>query len=544
MSLNVVELRNFTGGLNLRADAFQLANNETGDLLNVEIDPRGGFFSRGSFLRMNTSAVPYTGSWTPKRMHGFETDSGARWLLLSTLTEIFKSSGGNFDALKIGATTNMPISSNWGAYATDWGDAAYIATGNTTQGCKWTGSGYATQLTASGAGQWQNNYASPTGTHMPKAKFVETHGDAMWVANVTIDGVNYPNRVYWSHTFNPESWAELDWIEVDGGGKEILGIVSVKGHLLVFKQTGIYAIYGYSKETYQLVTVSENIGLANPDSFAKSNNGIYFFDYPNGMFFYNGTGITDIFDSLRPLITERKISEYAIYSITVSVVNRRVWLSIPEDASGIATKATVNYVYDDSIGPKGAWTRFKTGDGYGLVAGIDWSDSVDSRFPIMVHPNQAYVCTVDNYSSAGDNFDGSVLAFDSYYVTRWFDGGNFASKKMWKRPVFVVRAPSSAADLTINYYRDFNNGSPKSTFPLALTSPTAGLVWRATTTEPDAYAGWNQASWSQAGSANLVVKGSSLGMANAVQLKINGPSGLVWAVNSIMFKFNPRPTGA
>ena len=32
----------FTGGLNLRADQFQLSKNESPDMLNVEIDPRGG----------------------------------------------------------------------------------------------------------------------------------------------------------------------------------------------------------------------------------------------------------------------------------------------------------------------------------------------------------------------------------------------------------------------------------------------------------------------------------------------------------------------
>lgn len=542
MSLNVVELRNFTGGLNLRADAFQLAPNETSDLLNVEIDPRGGFFSRGGFKQVNTTAI--SGTWAPQRMHKFETLDGSHYLLLSTLTKPYYSTGGNFTELKVGATTSMSVTSNYGPAFTDWGDEAYIVTGKTSQACKWVGGvgTYATTLTASEDGQWQDNYASPTGTHMPRSKFIETHGDVMWVANLNEGATSYPNRIRWSHTFKPESWAKKDYIDIDAGGSEILGIVSIKGHLLVLKESGIYAIFGYSPETYQVVTVSENIGIANPNAFAKADIGVYFFDYPNGMFFYNGTTVKDVFSSLRPMIADKLLSEYAIPSIQVSWVNRRAWLSVPYDPAQSATKATVNYIYDSSIGADGAWTKHTTADGYGLVAGIDWSDSNDTRFPVMAHPNVPYVVTVDNYGFAYDAITSSTaVPFISYYLTRWFDGNSFASKKMWKRPEFVCRAPNADSSLTINYYKDFNSGTSKGSFELPLANPSSGLVWRQTTTEPDAYNGWNQANWSQSGAASLVVKGRNLGIANAIQLKVAGPSGIVWAVNSIMFKFNPRP---
>lgn len=35
-------LESFSGGLNLRADQFDLEENESPDMLNVSIDPRGG----------------------------------------------------------------------------------------------------------------------------------------------------------------------------------------------------------------------------------------------------------------------------------------------------------------------------------------------------------------------------------------------------------------------------------------------------------------------------------------------------------------------
>jgi hypothetical protein len=53
----------FTGGLNFRADQFQLSKSESPDMLNVEIDPRGGLFSRGAFREINTTpCVWYVGT--------------------------------------------------------------------------------------------------------------------------------------------------------------------------------------------------------------------------------------------------------------------------------------------------------------------------------------------------------------------------------------------------------------------------------------------------------------------------------------------------
>lgn len=67
--VRVRELKDFTGGLNFRADQFQLADNESPDMLNVEIDPRGGVFSRGGMRRINTTAV--SGTWTPQSLFPF-----------------------------------------------------------------------------------------------------------------------------------------------------------------------------------------------------------------------------------------------------------------------------------------------------------------------------------------------------------------------------------------------------------------------------------------------------------------------------------------
>jgi len=67
------QLADFTGGLNFRADQFQLAPNESPSMLNVEIDPRGGVFSRAGYKAKHTNpVVTVSTAWNPKRLFNYK----------------------------------------------------------------------------------------------------------------------------------------------------------------------------------------------------------------------------------------------------------------------------------------------------------------------------------------------------------------------------------------------------------------------------------------------------------------------------------------
>ena len=55
--LQPIDLVDWTGGLNLRRSDFNLAQNESPAMLNVEIDPRRGFTSRRGWVRWNTADI-------------------------------------------------------------------------------------------------------------------------------------------------------------------------------------------------------------------------------------------------------------------------------------------------------------------------------------------------------------------------------------------------------------------------------------------------------------------------------------------------------
>ena len=86
--LETVALQDFTGGLNYRADAYQLADNESPDLLNVDLDPRGGFSQRNGIKDFNNTAIGSiaSGSFDPHRV--FAWDGNTRQLFVSANNKV------------------------------------------------------------------------------------------------------------------------------------------------------------------------------------------------------------------------------------------------------------------------------------------------------------------------------------------------------------------------------------------------------------------------------------------------------------------------
>ena len=128
--LQPLDLIDFTGGLNIRRTEFNLGENESPEMLNVEIDPRGGIFTRKGWSRFNVGDIvvdPTT--WDP-RSAVLAVDSGG------TFTVLVANGTAVYEVDEAGATTVVgsptPIvvggSSHLADFA-DWGDVVYIAAG-------------------------------------------------------------------------------------------------------------------------------------------------------------------------------------------------------------------------------------------------------------------------------------------------------------------------------------------------------------------------------------------------------------------------------
>jgi hypothetical protein len=544
--INAIVVNDFTGGLNLRADAFQLANNESPDMQNVDVDPRGGFSSRGGIVEYSTSAVDAApaGSFTPNRL--FAWDGAYKHLMLAANNKVFWTADGTVSASI--ATTNNPFGASFAAWSVGTSSFVYIACGHGNQGYKWSGT-VATALTASGAGAWQDSYASPTGTHMPKANLAASHIDRLWVADVKEGNNVYPNRVRWSHPAIAESWRESDYIDIVEGGSGITALVPFGDQLLVFKKRAVFAILGYDEETFQVVPLSREIGAVNAQCVAATEQGVFFFSWPDGLFVFNGTGFTDLFVPLRPLLQTGEITETSMAGVYVSWCDRRVFVSMPigvdpqdieqYEQTGLiydsdvtryggstrATTPTATFVWDQTIREGGSWTKYVTGDGYGFGPATDFVESNGSRVPVAAHVYQPALLKVDQEGVHTDTFRGVTHTFDAYYYTKWQDAENTSAKKFWRRPEMVVRQLGHTTTLNVDVYHDWNRSTADRSFSIQLDARDIG-------------GGYN--SWVSPDLGSDLAKGNNLGLANSVQLKISSDGSNPWGVNAITYKFNPR----
>ena len=524
--LNIVEVSDFTGGINFRADQFKLANYESPRLLNVEIDPRGGVFSRGAQRQFNSTAV--VGTWSPKRLFPFYGATSN--VMLFTATKVFRSTGGNFSTLQFSLGNDIVATNTDGMACAVWGKKLYLSDAGSV--FKWeTGNTFATTMTAiSGS----NFLITPDATviTMFKAVHLAVHANKMFAANVTFNSTNYPNRVYWSLENSPENWAEADYVEINGGGEGIKALAVVSGQLMIFKENAIYVLTGYDSATFQVVELTERLGVRSARNVAVSPSGVYFYVHNDGIYFYNGSSIRDMFSNLRPIFDLGHVNSTDYNSTSLSWCGKRVWLSEPYSTSTTVSSPTTNFVLDPSI-RDGVYTMFATADDAGLISGCDFVDSSNNIYRLMIHPTESFVIKVDMYSDEFDNITGSEVGFESYYRTRWFDGGSYMQKKMFRRPDVVVKEVAAAQTIVVDVYHNFDEseGNERRSFNLTQTPSTAGLIWGS---------GLWQENWSAGAISSTILTGSNLGLAKCIQLEFVGPSGQQWGINSIGYKYQSR----
>ena len=583
-NIAVQQLFDFTGGLNFRADQFQLAPNESPGMLNVEVDPRGGVFSRAGYQIKNPSPIVFTGTWNPKGLYNYKYPAAPQIMLTTGYQvtgpydgRVYVSSGGNFSYLNSASSTPLNVKSINGAGMTQWEDTLYIALGKDAPNMyKWiVGQTYATPLTASGP-TWQP-YQLPVGGYMPRAEHTVAHANKLFVANTkeynsdaTPTLTAYPNRLRWSHESSPENWFQDDYIDIIAGGEGIRAIKIVDGQLMIFKPKAIYLLMGYDADSFQLVEVSTNLGVDTPQQAVAGNGGVYFFDWPQGLYFYNRNGINDIFERIRPIIINNEVNAQHTDQITLSFIRNRVWISLPYTATEIGSPPaypTINLIFDATIGKAGAYTMFQSAPmlsddatptlipGFGLVSGCDWRTADDQPYYLMIHPDDdfPYVYFVDDYANTDDDvIVGATPSlsgrFKSYYRTSWFDDKAYVQLKTFIRPYFVFKDVSSPTAVTLNRYRNFDETNQVGgTRTIALTATAGGGTYSIDGSGgvyDTAVYGFNT------GGAVIKRKGvAPLGRGFAIQLEFLGPDddtdstvfpGRQWGLNSIAYKFKRR----
>jgi hypothetical protein len=578
--LQPLDLVDFTGGLNVNRTEFNLADNESPAMLNIEIDPRGGIFTRYGWGRYSgEDIVADPGEWDPRIASMAVDEAGGYRVYVangSTVYECLADGSSSDIGVPVGGSSHLADFAEWGNYV-------YIAAGLDNQSQKHKSNSAATPLGRA----YNNDYTTPTGGNVPQAEHIEAHGGYLFVASVeevvdinnTGSGVQR-SRLRWSHPSQPEDWASNDYIDFEEGGGTITGLMSFRDHLLIFKTDSIWALYGYSSESFQLIKVSRSVGVPTPSAITRSEGAVYFYSASQrgGIFAYDGGSPVSVSQKISRVL--ESVSSSAYQDVWLGWVGRRLWCSLPFDESGDPAVQSV-FVLAPGTGD-GAWVRHKPHTG-NLVCFVEGSDvgslpaiafidgTAGTATAINLGAiNGAYdtILKADQYAAFLTDAEGNMLVeaeagepmflvasedhapgagFDTLYRTRWLHAGWPERRKSFRRPRFALQRQSEDVVVNVATSWDYNDSAPQRTHSVGVDAEGT-TFWRAGGASANGGLDWGDGSeWGGSLSGSGLKRSTDpdehlggLGVARAVQLEFSTSAltpGKKWGINAMFLKY-------
>jgi len=568
--LEPINIVDYTGGINLRRSQFQLADNESPDLLNVDIDPRGGFMTRKGWERWNENDIVdmFTTAWEPRNAFAHVWADNNEEIYIVNEGVLYSASGDGVFTVVTGITAEA---SPHGADFAAWGDDLYIVSGRTQNARRRSLDGATVSLSPS---TW-SEIDTPTNNTMPASEFCETHAGYMFVGSTREAAVDHDDRIRWSHPGDPDSWREDDFLDITEGGGRITGLMSFGDHLLIFKTTSIHALYGYDEGSWQRVKVSDHIGCPAITAATRSESAVYFYSTfaRGGIYIYSGDRPEYISEQVSVAFEE--IINYE--NIFVSWAGRRLWVAVPwTKGIGSTVGPSAMFVYNNDIG-SGAWVMYNSNCGSASTI-LDGAD-VNFKYPLAAFwcTHAATMVSLDHLEDAFDmiwdppslwampdvgyivtdadeeiGVTGGTVGqpFTTYYRTRWLHAGWPDRKKSWRRPTFICRETVQDAELLVETYRDYDETNVHRTRTLRIEAGGGAYWTEEGAADPDGLGfDWSEdgiapgAFWGAGTGGTRLVRAGSIGLARSVQMKVS-PSpvtvGRSWGVDGIVAKFVQR----
>ena len=84
--------------------------------------------------------------------------------------------------------------------------------------------------------------------------------------------------IFYSAMEDPESFSNTDYITVGNNDDKIVKLIVNNGYLYIFKERSIFILSGTGESNFQLLNITNELGLFSTTSICVKNNIIYFFD--------------------------------------------------------------------------------------------------------------------------------------------------------------------------------------------------------------------------------------------------------------------------
>ncbi len=551
------EKSDFKGGLNLRADQFNIAENESPALLNVDVDPRGGVRRRDAVTKVNSTALDDD---IVSLISHYEEGQNQVLAAVATATETKllwnDDVTGDFDGtVSYGGTdvqfdtTQPPRGVTFNGYTYIVNGKFLTSTGHTTYSVvRWSGADGSTAL------------ATPdidgSDGHFPNARYTTTWAEYIWVAYTLESGTTHKNRVRWSKVNDAENWTAADYIDIDIGedGDHITAIIPDADRLLVFKENSIYAIYGFSSDSFEVRNITRTAGCRDGSQPVAATAGIFFWYAEEGIYLLSYDALAWAFERIKPAMTYDVGQPALTLGTAPSLMwfDERLWVSVDYQSDDNVSGSNQNnrrnvFVWDPSLTETGAWMRHDI-NARSLLA---YRPTGDTHLGIAATSVITDVAEFNRISKLDQNADvddygaGSADEIVSYYQTGWFIGNRPTFPKRWGKTRTVLLADNNLR-IYMYIYKDYDlSGWVSPAYYKDITGMDSPATWD---TDPSGSGDgvWDTSEWQAAGTSDryLFARWPTVGTAQAISLRFKvSPSVSLrgkWGVTSIIGMYRTR----
>ena len=403
-----VSFPRFDGGLNLRDQPDVVDPTQAIDALNVTFTTRGAVKQRDGYAKLTLSG----GTNRYDSLAAFYKTDGTRHLVAGA--------GNRLEAIDTGGaalssdTTPTSAPHFFARFGGPTAERLYIANGSDSVK-HWDGSAFTTP--------------TYTGTN-PNGRFLAVTSWDNRLANARISGTSAganPSSVIFSEQGDPHTWkvAAPDRTFVDltpGDGEQIMGMVSWREFLFVFKESKFFVFYGTSVgangyPVFEYRAVTAGVGLASSRALAVGRDGVYFLDR-KGVYRTQGEEPEQVSDLIDPIFLGAAgdfyrggvLSQGAITNCAMTWIDERIYLAFPTGSTNDRT-----LVFDPRYGwwtlwdlPAAALTGFRVGNSEDLCFAYASGTNHIARVSSLYTNDDAAAIT-SRWKSGWTDYDSPVI---------------------------------------------------------------------------------------------------------------------------------------
>jgi hypothetical protein len=426
------------GGLNDTGGPFDLTDNESPSLQNIDFDKFGSIMPRNGYTILNSVAIPTASPSTNPSLglYWFRTPTLEKAIRV-VLDKVYRMDAldGTWDDItgtgpKLNTTTDYPCD-----FTTF--NSKVLFTNDIDVPKQWGGSGSISNMTVV--------------TGLTQARFITNYQNYCIMANCVVSGVDCPTRLYFSGIKDETSWDAADFYEIGyNDGQEIMGIKVLGDRLIVYKTKSIWFITftGNADIPFLIYKSNSPIGCVSPFSIQEVDNGHIFLSW-DGLYYFDGLNSYKLSDKINNTIRGINRSRLNYFHSAYQFDKSRYLLSVASSTSTWNNLViSLTYDFQNTTG-----NIFKSSKFAGISASniaIFNVSGVEER--VYFDDYLGYTYRLDD--GVNDNPSNTAQAVSSYYYTNWKNFNDICDKK--GIPHAYIYHSNTSGSLNFSYSYDFS----------------------------------------------------------------------------------------